>query len=311
MGNFRRCSLLACSLTLCGCQGPPIPEGPGDAPPPDSERGWREQIAAIDVGGASDDDDAPPIEPCDEAHPERTVGMLQCDPRSEPGYTLFAPILGRTTYLIDVLGRVVHSWAAPYMPANSVYLLAFHVDYWNRLGWVDRFSDASFSDRQRRYARALGGRVYTPQMIVEGRDVFVGSRRVAAIAAISKQLEQSDEATITLQVGDIGKGVMDVAYDVNGSLAGRVLNVALVEDGIVSSIRAGENKGLTLQHDRVVRRFEAIDVSKGNGHGRVRLDLPEDAVIDRLSVIAYLQDGASMAVAGAVSVRLPATESEE
>lgn len=194
---------------------------------------------------------------------------------------------------------------------NSVYLLAFHVDYWNRLGWVDRFSDSSFSDRQRRYARALRGRVYTPQMIVEGRDVFVGSRRVEAIAVISKQLEKSDDATITLKVGDVGKGVMDVTYDVDGSLEGRVLNVALVEDGIVSSIRAGENTGLTLQHDRVVRRFEAIHVSKAKGRGRVRLDLPEDAIIDRLSVVAYLQDVASMAVVGAVSVTLPAAGSEE
>ena len=194
---------------------------------------------------------------------------------------------------------------------NSVYLLAFHVDYWNRLGWVDRFSDSSFSDRQRRYARALRGRVYTPQMIVEGRDVFVGSRRVEAIAVISKQLEKSDDATITLKVWDVGKGVMDVTYDVDGSLEGRVLNVALVEDGIVSSIRAGENTGLTLQHDRVVLRFEAIRVSKAKGRGRVRLDLPEDAIIDRLSVVAYLQDVASMAVVGAVSVTLPTAGSEE
>lgn len=193
---------------------------------------------------------------------------------------------------------------------QPVYLQAFHVDYWNRLGWIDRFSDSAYSNRQRHYARALRERVYTPQMIVEGRDVFVGSRRRQAITAIEEQLDRSDEATVTLEAKRIDEGVVDVTYRVGGSLEGRVLNVALVEDGIVSNIVAGENAGRTLLHERVVRRFEAFHVSETKGYGNVRLRLPEDAVADNLSVIAYLQNLETMVVTGASSVTLATSGGE-
>ena len=80
--------------------------------------------------------------------------------------------------------------------ADAVYLLAFHVDYWNRLGWLDRFSEAAFSSRQRRYARALGERVYTPQMIVDGKTAFVGSRGARARELIDGGLRNPDKTSV-------------------------------------------------------------------------------------------------------------------
>src|ERR1700744_6104626 len=59
---------------------------------------------------------------------------------------------------------------------KPVYILAFHVDYWNRLGWKDVFSSAEYSERQNQYARWLKlSSVYTPQIVVNGRTEFVGS----------------------------------------------------------------------------------------------------------------------------------------
>src|SRR6185436_18810022 len=65
--------------------------------------------------------------------------------------------------------------------------LSEHVDYWNQLGWKDPFSDHLFSQRQSQYAAAAGTTdIYTPQMVVDGRDSFVGSDRAAAMAAIAR-----------------------------------------------------------------------------------------------------------------------------
>ncbi len=111
--------------------------------------------------------------------------------------------------------------------ADSVYLLAFHVDYWNYLGWIDRLSDAAFSDRQRSYARALRSRFYTPQMIVDGRIAFVGSRRRMAVAAIADQLASRDEIAVDVDAR-VDAGAVVVSYCVDPPTVGPLLNVALV-----------------------------------------------------------------------------------
>src|ERR1700722_772331 len=67
----------------------------------------------------------------------------------------------------------------------SLLVLELHVDYWNDLGWKDRFSSSTFSDRQSRYAAVRGtGQVFTPEAIVDGRESLVGSDRAALAAAL-------------------------------------------------------------------------------------------------------------------------------
>src|SRR5579872_1033847 len=69
--------------------------------------------------------------------------------------------------------------------SRAVYALEFHVDYWDRLGWPDRFSSPDWTRRQREYAEAFGARgLYTPQMIVGGTDAFTGSDRARAQADV-------------------------------------------------------------------------------------------------------------------------------
>ena len=61
---------------------------------------------------------------------------------------------------------------------RNILPLSFHVDYWNSLGWADTFSDPSFSERQRNYARHYGSpTIYTPQMVIDGQEFFIGSRK--------------------------------------------------------------------------------------------------------------------------------------
>src|SRR5215831_17181987 len=74
---------------------------------------------------------------------------------------------------------------------KNIYVLSFHVDYWNRLGWRDPFSDAAYSARQTQYDQHFGSSVYTPQMIVNGKQQFVGSEKKTASEAIAAALKDS------------------------------------------------------------------------------------------------------------------------
>lgn len=141
-------------------------------------------------------------------------------------------------------------WLGTLTPRRDVVALAFHVDYWDRLGWKDRFADAAYTERQYRQRRSSGtSLVYTPQVLLDGRD-WRGWRqgRITAgpPAAVELQL-QRDGATVQARViPQAGAHGRYGAY------------WAAVEDGHVSTVRAGENARATLRHDHVVRDYRAL-----------------------------------------------------
>ena len=83
-----------------------------------------------------------------------------------------------------------------------MYPLSFHVDYWNELGWKDPFSDAADTRRQRQYGQAMAlSSIYTPQMIVNGTDQFVGHRQAIADKSIEKALNVGEIVPVFLIAG--------------------------------------------------------------------------------------------------------------
>ncbi len=137
--------------------------------------------------------------------------------------------------------------------------LAFHVDYWDYIGWKDRFSKAEYSDRQRKTA-AFGGAgfVYTPQFVMNGRD-FKGwdnSRLSQSVEASQKLASRANLSlnAVTETNGDIT--LKSTAQTVKPSDAKNSdVFVAIYENKLVSQVKAGENSGSTLKHDYVVREF--------------------------------------------------------
>jgi len=181
-----------------------------------------------------------------------------------------------------------------------LFPLAFHVDYWNRLGWTDPFSDAAYSERQRSYARAVGsGRVYTPQMIVNGDAAFVGSRRAEAERAIRRALDAPALATIDLHATVEGDSVR-IDYSVVDAPNEAILHLALVQRQAEQAVSRGENAGRTLRHANVVRAFETVPA----GFGSQTLTLPSDLDAENATVVAYAQSPATMRVVGATRVLL-------
>ncbi len=186
-----------------------------------------------------------------------------------------------------------------------IFALAFHVDYWDYIGWKDPFADKTYSERQRKYAQAFSStRIYTPQMIVNGRYEFVGSNRTRAKAYIQTALEQSPKVRIELELLESSpSNALNLSYRVSNAPDDAVLNVVLVERDLVTEVKRGENSGRTLRHDNVVRVFETVDLMK-IARGQISLKVSPDVHLEKSSIIGYVQDGSSMEIVGASGFEL-------
>ena len=185
---------------------------------------------------------------------------------------------------------------------EPVYVLAFHVDYWNDLGWADPWSRAAFSERQRAYARVLDGGVFTPELVVNGKAAMVGSNDGAVRESLAAALGGSGVGRLELRAE---RQTASVALDfaLHDVPRGAVVHVALVEQGLESHVASGENAGLTLAHPSVVRAFATPAVDR-DARGHAELPLPTDAT-DALAAIAFAQELASGAIVAAARARLP------
>ncbi|MFI5370214.1 MAG: DUF1223 domain-containing protein [Candidatus Eisenbacteria bacterium] len=182
---------------------------------------------------------------------------------------------------------------------RSVYALSFHVDYWDHLGWRDRFSDAAFTRRQGEYARAFGlASLYTPQMVVNGERQFVGSDDAKARGAIRDGLAQTGAQPMTVDARWVGRDVA-VGYSVPHVPPDVVLEVAWVDDRATSSPSRGENEGRTLHHVDVVRELRSVTLA-GHPGGTVTLHPPERSAG---RVIAWVQTPRAGRVLGASASR--------
>ena len=174
-----------------------------------------------------------------------------------------------------------------------VYVLAFHVDYWDRQGWKDVFSDAAYTDRQRQYASWLKlSTIYTPQVVVNGQKEFVGSQAETLYSAIKKALQKTGDVQLSLAGLKLNEGRLDWTANAQGSLAARnklSLVVAVVERSAVTSVKAGENEGKTLSHVQIVRGLGLSPVdAKGESVGH--LEWPAGIAPADAEVIAFLQN---------------------
>lgn len=184
---------------------------------------------------------------------------------------------------------------------EGVFLLAFHVDYWNELGWPDPFSAEAFTDRQRAYARRFGEHgVYTPELVVGGTEGFVGSDEARARGAIDAELARPARARVELHT-EADAGRVRVAFSIAGSPPGATLAVALVDRERQVDVPRGENAGRHLVHVNVVRAFRVVPAES---KGAVDLDPPPDRDGPE-AVVAYVQERETLAVLGAARAELP------
>ena len=176
--------------------------------------------------------------------------------------------------------------------AGRLVPLAFHVDYWDRLGWVDRFASPLHTRRQYAMAGLARSRlVYTPQFLRNGRDWRGAGSPLAGMG------ETSPGANIVLELGALTGGNLAIGGEVSVSGANAAVEawLALYENNLESQVRAGENASKTLHHDYVVRRLIGPLAPDQRGRLSLRQQIALDPGWKRgdLGVVVFVQDQAS------------------
>ena len=179
--------------------------------------------------------------------------------------------------------------------------MSLHVDYWDRLGWADPYGGPDRTARQRAYGRALGegGRVYTPQIVVNGTAGLVGSRDKAVAKLVDAALAEPAAVGVTVEVlpadsaddDDAEARTVRVRYQVVGLPAERptvALRAVLLSRSAGNAVPRGENAGRTLRHAMVMRSAAAAKLTETTG--TLELPLPDDLAPADLLVAAFVQD---------------------
>jgi hypothetical protein len=175
---------------------------------------------------------------------------------------------------------------------QPIYILAFHVDYWNNSSWRDIFSSADYSQRQNQYARWFDlSSVYTPQIVVNGKKEFVGSEEGTLRNTIKTDLQIAPSAQITLSGVKTGEKSISLQYQTQGNTGQTVLLLALVQKSAQNKIGGGENGGRTLSHVQIVRELKSVPLKQSSGSETIGLPKGFDA--NQYELIAFLQNTAN------------------
>ena len=167
-------------------------------------------------------------------------------------------------------------WLSRLKAEPNVVALAFHVDYWDRLGWKDRFASPAYTQRQSQTQASSGARFsYTPQVLFDGADrpdwpslSVAGSKRNRSAAPVDVTLTR-DGAHFSASIKALPGAPMRLAA-----------YWAVTEQGHVSAVKAGENSGVTLKHDYVVREYRPVAAWQASADAPVALQFDAAAPAD-------------------------------
>ncbi len=169
---------------------------------------------------------------------------------------------------------------------KPVYTLAYHVGYWDRLGWKDPFSKKQYTAKQYDYAKKFASRsVYTPQAVINGKEHFTGSNEAKMKSAINKYLAESNNAAAISLLNILDKGnSVDVSFSAKELPLNFKVYFALSIDERFTPVTRGENSGKSLKNTAVVINEKELSVEEGT----INLEIPDwIKPEDKLNIIAY------------------------
>jgi hypothetical protein len=186
---------------------------------------------------------------------------------------------------------------------DNVYVLGFHVDYWDKLGWKDVYSNKDYTARQGQYAQVFAlNSIYTPQIVVNGKKEFVGSDGSRLRGTIDTELKNSVNREIAVHAIRGAGNNINVFYKLKQP-PGTTLQLALVQLQAASRVLAGENTGRSLVHVNVVRDFKTVSGDKADS-GAAGLRMPPGLTEKDCKVIWFIQDKTDLHIIGAGEVSL-------
>lgn len=193
----------------------------------------------------------------------------------------------------DLMGKIQKEYED-----KPVYVLSYHVDYWDDLGWKDLFSNADYTKRQYDYARWLKKEpIYTPQLIINGKVDYIGTKETAIKGGISKALSKPAEVNLDFSAQRVKYGAV-VNYKVHGNSKSTRLVLVLVQKSAKSSVKRGENEGKLLSHYQIVRNliFQKLAVDE---KGTLNVYFPKNFDSRNGEIIGFIQDNSTGAILGA------------
>jgi len=185
---------------------------------------------------------------------------------------------------------------------KNVLVLSYHVDYWDKLGWKDVFSNALFTERQEYYSNLFRlNSIYTPQAVVNGKKEFVGSNKTKLVSSIDEQLNEKQMVSIKLKAIQNNSGKIDVNYssDETNSKNEQII-LLLVQKMATNKIDRGENKGKTLHHINIVREIFYLPIKEAN----TTFNLPTGLMKEDIFIAGFIQDSRSGKVKAIQSISI-------
>lgn len=183
---------------------------------------------------------------------------------------------------------------------KNIYLLAYHVDYWDSADWKDRFSDSRFTARQQQYSDWMNRTlIYTPQFIVNGVSEFGGDDGRTLYRLVANALMKKPSNTLTVNVHENGDSLL-AGYETSDIIDSSLL-IAIVQKKASSNVKGGENDGDSLEHVQIVKRVEIIKLNAISGN--FKLKEPQGFNNDQWEVVAFVQNNVTGVITAATRAR--------
>ena len=174
--------------------------------------------------------------------------------------------------------------------SDDVIVLSYHVDYWNYIGWKDPFSKKSYSKKQEAYAYKFdNSTLYTPQVVINGKEHFVGSNKTLMnqkISAYSKVKSSHKVSVLNLKKSD---DYVNFDYKIEGDVTNKNLRIALVINERITKVKRGENSNRTLINNNIVINEQVFEIKDNSGKGEIQIPTIANKT-DDLSVVIILQN---------------------
>lgn len=181
---------------------------------------------------------------------------------------------------------------------KKVYILAYHVDYWDRLGWKDTYSSPNNSQRQNEYSKWLPKHsIYTPQLIINGKTTYIGSQEKNIRDGIAMALSKPATAELSITARQISNRA-EVNYKVSGNSKNTALLLAVVQPTGKSHVTKGENKGKSLSHYQIVRIFSSQNLMMDQS-GITNIHFSKSFMAGKVQIVGLVQDRATGEIVGA------------
>jgi len=185
---------------------------------------------------------------------------------------------------------------------KNVIALSYHVAYWDYIGWKDPFASKSYANKQRAYANKFGSnRIYTPQLVVNGKEDFVGSNRSKMQSALKTYMNKSVSNSVSLGSVEKDGNAIDFKYAIEGSLDDKQLRLVVVIDERETFVKRGENSQRTLKNTNIVVSQKYIELE---ANGKASITIPDTVIETDTLRLIVLVEADNLDITGASQISL-------